>query len=270
MDVAVVGSRGMGAVKSTLYSLIGLGSVSGRAGRGVRTACAASFPPPLRCVGMCGGLSERSPCHAAGYLTHHLHCPVAICRGREQDAEQKARPPACPAPSHALQASAFGHACAAPCCAVLCMPSHAEPCCAVRAVQAKHKVVVSLDDSETSKKALEVRPFYRCCWRTPACCCRSCRRRCCCNLPAAPRPTARHKLPRSPPPLLPCSSGRWRTCWAPRTSCIWCAWHCPSHTRCVLCRESRGQHAPPHSCTVLAGRAGWPWLLALVSPGCAD
>ncbi|PRW59077.1 universal stress family isoform B [Chlorella sorokiniana] len=72
VDVVVVGSRGMGAMKSTLMSLVGLGSVS-------------------------------------GYLVHHMHCPVAVCRGREQDAQPKA----------------------------------------------KRKVMVSLDDSYTSKKALE-------------------------------------------------------------------------------------------------------------------
>ncbi|PSC72425.1 universal stress [Micractinium conductrix] len=71
-DLVVVGSRGMGAVKSTLMSLVGLGSVS-------------------------------------GYLVHHLHCPVVICRGREEDAQQ----------------------------------------------QTKRKIMVSLDDSEASRKALE-------------------------------------------------------------------------------------------------------------------
>ncbi|KAL4424950.1 hypothetical protein ABPG77_009679 [Micractinium sp. CCAP 211/92] len=48
-DLVAVGSRGMGAVKSTLMSLVGLGSVS-------------------------------------AYLVHHMQCPVAICRGREVDA----------------------------------------------------------------------------------------------------------------------------------------------------------------------------------------
>lgn len=71
-DLVVVGSRGMGSVKSTLMSLVGLGSVS-------------------------------------GYLVHNLSCPVAVCRGREKDAEP----------------------------------------------QAQRKVMVSLDDSEASRKALE-------------------------------------------------------------------------------------------------------------------
>ncbi|KAL4434290.1 hypothetical protein ABPG75_000731 [Micractinium tetrahymenae] len=70
-DLVAVGSRGMGAVKSTLMSLVGLGSVS-------------------------------------GYLVHHLHCPVAICRGREGDV----------------------------------------------AARDSKKVMVSLDDSEASKRAL--------------------------------------------------------------------------------------------------------------------
>ncbi|KAI7840515.1 hypothetical protein COHA_005814 [Chlorella ohadii] len=72
IDIVVVGSRGMGAVKSTFMSLVGLGSVS-------------------------------------GYLVHNMHCPVAVCRGREQDTQPKER----------------------------------------------RKVMVSLDDSDTSKKALE-------------------------------------------------------------------------------------------------------------------
>lgn len=71
-DLVVVGSRGMGAVKSTFMSLVGLGSVS-------------------------------------AYLVHHLHCPVAICCGREGDAS-------------------------------------AQEC---------KKVLVSLDDSDASRQALE-------------------------------------------------------------------------------------------------------------------
>lgn len=71
-DLVVVGSRGMGAVKSAIMSLVGLGSVS-------------------------------------SYLVHNMHVPVAVCRGRPEDVERKAR----------------------------------------------HKVMVSLDDSETSRTALE-------------------------------------------------------------------------------------------------------------------
>ncbi|KAI3423019.1 hypothetical protein D9Q98_010704 [Chlorella vulgaris] len=71
-ELVVVGSRGMGAARSTLMSLIGLGSVS-------------------------------------SYLVHNLHCPVAVYRGRADDT----------------------------------------------AAKAKRRVLVSLDDSEASRQALE-------------------------------------------------------------------------------------------------------------------
>ena len=51
-DLVVVGSRGMGGAKSTLMSLVGLGSVS-------------------------------------SYLLHHLHSPVAVVHGSHLEAEPK-------------------------------------------------------------------------------------------------------------------------------------------------------------------------------------
>jgi len=53
-SLVVLGSRGMGAVKSTLMSMAGLGSVS-------------------------------------SYCAHHLHCPLAVARGRMVDATPKVR-----------------------------------------------------------------------------------------------------------------------------------------------------------------------------------
>ena len=134
-DLVVVGSRGMGAVKSTFMSMVGLGSVS-------------------------------------GYLVHNLHCPVAVCRGREEDTQDKVGGgrAGLQGPAAALAAGCQGscggregsslhnrsHTQRCLCPALAQLPlSHAV--CAVHAAQEVRKVMVSLDDSEASKKALEVR-----------------------------------------------------------------------------------------------------------------
>jgi nucleotide-binding universal stress UspA family protein len=134
-DLVVVGSRGMGAVKSTFMSMVGLGSVS-------------------------------------GYLVHNLHCPVAVCRGREEDTQDKV---GASGGRVGLQgpAAALAAGCQGPCGgregSSLHKRSHTQRCPAlaklplshavraVHAAQEVRKVMVSLDDSEASKKALEVR-----------------------------------------------------------------------------------------------------------------
>ena len=117
---------------------------------------------------------------SAGYLVHHLHCPVVICRGREEDAQQQVctgfavccaghrqaafrqlwtctacaasrhawSPPPLPPPPPPPTHTHTHHTHTPP---SLGRPHLPPP------LQTKRKIMVSLDDSEASRKALEVR-----------------------------------------------------------------------------------------------------------------
>lgn len=115
-DLVVVGSRGMGAAKSALMSLVGLGSVSGEEGRlrllrklwlraAPQTAPGAGSERPTDSPGL--PLHLFSPPPSTGYLVHQLHCPVAVCRGRAEDAEVQARGSRLPL-SHAVRLASVG------------------------------------------------------------------------------------------------------------------------------------------------------------------
>ncbi len=121
-ELVVVGSRGMGAARSTLMSLIGLGSVSSKLrqpwgflpcfaalhdGRmallhhvlagNVRKHPSERGCPELFFLSCCDFAAwwlPLAPCQPfslvpAGYLVHNLHYPVAVYRGRADNTAAK-------------------------------------------------------------------------------------------------------------------------------------------------------------------------------------
>jgi hypothetical protein len=123
----------------------------------------------------------RSP--PAGYLVHNLRCPVVVCRGRRQDREAKVEGGAGWGQVGRVQEGGRvggwreGGGRVGVCCRLLGGTSlwlgpgdhryvagggddgSQRPGAPVAAPQAPRKVMVSLDDSEASRKALEVRPL---------------------------------------------------------------------------------------------------------------
>lgn len=175
-DLVVVGSRGMGAVKSAIMSLVGLGSVSSEHRTFSCTAAPCAAPHsksggagcsvPAKLLGVPAWLAPQllptrrqlphwrrpagvtSRCRLPG--SQHARARGGLpgqAGGRGAQGGVAARVGGAKQPQlRRRPGKLLGRSQAACSC-----------CCCLPLAQARHKVMVSLDDSETSRTALEVR-----------------------------------------------------------------------------------------------------------------